>query len=264
MLKQVLYLVIIAAVAAGCSRKSDPGGDGKVIILMYHIITEGEATDLYERSIADFESDLVYLKNNDIAVIGFVELEEMVRKGTNPHKNMAIITFDDGYQSWLTTAKPILLKHDMKATFFLWVSQIGTESFLTWEEVDLMSHYTNDAGVRPFIFASHTMSHHFLQDMKNTFPLPADYASYLDDELGMSKSLIESVTHTAVNVLALPYGNGAGDEDIIAAAIRNGYRCIRTSAWGAIRPDEADLYNLPSLPMLNSTASEEIGDYLGL
>lgn len=264
MQKLLIKLVIILALFAGCSKQSDPEGDGKVIILMYHSITGGEPTNLNERSASDFESDLKYLVSNNITVIGFNELEEMVNKGVRPLGNMAIITFDDGYHTWLTNAAPLLLKYKMEATFFLWVSQMGTDQFLSWDEIDLMSHYTDEDGNRSFTFASHTISHPFLLDIKEQFRSPGDYSAYLDEELGGSKELIESIAPGTVKVLALPYGNGAGNETIIEAARRNGYSCIRTSAWDAIDTRIVDLYNLPSLPMLDESESSIIGSYLGI
>lgn len=255
-------LIIIFIVIAGCSKEDIPEGEGKVIILMYHDITEGSPSDLYERSVADFEADLIYLRDNDIKVIGFEELEELVAKKRRPLQNMAIITFDDGYHSWLTLAGPLLLKYNMKATFFLWISEIGSENFLSWNEIDLMSHYTTRDGTRPFTFGSHTMTHPFLYDRKSSFNNAVEYNVFLDHELGGSKQIIDERSPVPVRVLALPYGNGAGDKDIINAARRNGYTCIRSSIWGAIDPLNVDLFTLPSLPMIDTSDPSIIGYYL--
>jgi len=62
-----------------------------------------------------------------------------------------------------------------------------------------------------------------------------------------------------VEVFALPYGDGAGDADIITAAQRNGYKFIRTSIYGTFDDPDADLFELPSLPILSGTQSDEIG-----
>ena len=258
----ILWIIVILLIVSACSKEPVIEGNGKIIILMYHSITEGEATDLYERSTSGFESDLSYLKRNNIKVIDFKELEVIVKKGAKPIENLAIITFDDGCRSWLTNAIPLLLKYNMKATFFLWVSEVGKGSFLSWDEVDLISHYTNKEGHRPFTFASHTLSHPFLLDKKSSFSNPAEYNAFLDRELSESKEIIEAVTPIRVEGLALPYGNGAGDPDIIAAARRKGYSFIRTSVWGAFNPTEVDLFILPSLPMLSTSYSEIIGEYL--
>jgi len=150
-------LLILAALAAGCSRQPDPEvvDDPMVVILMYHRITDAEAANLYERSAEEFEKDLVYLRDKNIKVIDFNELEEIVSGQLQLTTHAAIITFDDGDHSWYTLAAPLLKKYRMKATFFLWASKIGMNSFLSWDEVELMSNYIYDDGERPFVFGSH-------------------------------------------------------------------------------------------------------------
>ena len=82
--------------------------------------------------------------------------------------------------------------------------------------------------------------------------------------MGVSKQIIEALTPGFVSVLSFPYVDGAGDQEIIAAAQRNGYKFIRTSIWGAIENSGLDLFEIPSLPILDTTESELIGTYLGL
>jgi len=89
-----------------------------------------------------------------------------------------------------------------------------------------------------------------------------EYNMFLDYELGVSKSVIEMYTPVAVSILALPFGDGAGDPDIIAAARRSGYSFIRTSTYGVIDNPNLDLFSIPSLPMLDQTDQVEIGYYL--
>jgi len=262
----IFWLFLVLPALSGCSDKPDPEptGEGKIIVLMYHRITEGEATNLYERSAANLENDLKYLKENNIQVISFDDLEKIAAGGKMPAGNCAIITFDDGDSSWYTIVRPLLLKYRMKATFFLWAYIIGKDSFLTWEEVQDMAHYSLPGGERPFTFGSHSYSHTYLLQRKSGFATGEEYNSFLDYEMRVSKELIEENVPGIVDVFSLPYGDGAGNTEIIQAAQRNGYRFIRTSVWGAIEPSEIDLYVIPSLPVLDSTEAELIGEYLGI
>jgi hypothetical protein len=139
---------------------------------------------------------------------------------------------------------------------------IGHDSFLSWDEVELMSNYMYSGGERPFTFGSHSFSHQYLLDRKTGFSSMSEYNSFLDYELGESKRIIESHTPIDVSVLSLPFGNGAGDTDIIAAAKRNGYKFIRTSVWGAIDSPGVSLFAIPSLPILDATNTDEIASYL--
>jgi len=266
MKKGCIYLVIFALCITNCKQPEDPTplAGGKTLILMYHRIARGEATNLYERSVEDFESDLKFLKNNDIKVISFDDLESYFIKGKMPPYNCAILTFDDGDFSWYTLARPLLLEYKMKATFFLWVYMIGRDSFLSWQEIEHMANYTLEGGIRPFTFGSHTFSHPFLLDRRNSFATQQEYILFLDYELGVSSEIIKSHVPTEVRALALPFGDGYGDPVIAAAAERNGYRFVRTSKYGAITDPATNLFELPSLPILNDTPQELIGDYLGL
>ena len=266
MKKVFIYLIIITLSALNCKRAEDhgPPADGKILILMYHRISQGEPVNLYERSAEDFESDLKFLENNDIRVISFDDLEGYFLTGKMPPYNCAILTFDDGDFSWYTLTRPLLLEYKMKATFFLWVYMIGRDSFLSWQEIEHMANYTLEGGIRPFTFGSHTFSHPFLLDRRNSFATQEEYILFLDYELGVSNEIIKSHVPVEVRALALPFGDGYGDPVIAAAAERNGYRFVRTSKYGAITDPATDLFALPSLPMLNDTPQELIGDYLGL
>ncbi len=266
MRRTVTQVIIAALLMTACTKLPDPGPveTPRVVILMYHRITEGEAGNLYERSAADFEKDLLFLRRNNIRVISFSELESVVSGETQLTTHAAVITFDDGDHSWYTTAAPLLKKYRMKATFFLWASKIGMDSFLTWDEVEMLSSYALDGGARPFSFGSHTMSHQYLMNMKSALGGGESFAAYLDEELGGSKVLIDRHIYGTVSALALPYGDGAGDPDIIAAALRHGYSFIRTSERGVTGTPASDLLRLPSLPLLNDTRQDQIGDYLGI
>jgi len=260
-----LFLIIIGNLFyTGCSRTDEPLPlrEGNVIVLMYHRITAGEALNLYERNAADFEEDLMYLIYNKINIISFNDLEKIKESGKMPEGNSAVICFDDGDHSWYTIAVPLLRKYRMNATFFLWAEMMGRNSFLNWQEVAYMSNITYPGGVKPFTFGSHSYSHQYLLGRKGSFSTIDEYNTFLDYELELSKSLIETYTPGEVTILALPYGDGAGDPDIIAAAKRTGYSFIRTSRYGAIRDPDFDLFNIPSLPMLDNTEQNEIGYYL--
>jgi peptidoglycan/xylan/chitin deacetylase (PgdA/CDA1 family) len=262
----VFYIVICFLLSIGCSPENDPEPEppGKIIVLMYHRIVKGEASNLYERSIDKLEDDLKYLKENNIKILAFSDLEAISAAGSMPEGNSAIITFDDGDSSWYTLVRPLLMRYQVKATFFLWTYMMDSDSFVTWEEVEAMSNYTLINGERPFTFGSHTYSHQYLFRNKGGFGSSAEYNSFLDYELGRSKEIIEKHTPESVTILSLPYGDGAGDSEIIAAALRNGYKFIRTSIWGAIENSGMNLFVIPSLPILDSTEPQLIGTYLGL
>lgn len=265
MRKLICILFAVFLIFSGCSEKENPPypDNPNIVVLMYHRITDGEASNLYERSKSRFESDLKYLIKNNISVIGFDDLENISQSGKMPPQHSAIITFDDGDRSWYDIVIPILKRYGMKATFFLWVEKIGTNSFLNWQEVQYMSNITYQGGVKPFVFGSHSYSHPFLKSARSSFSTPEEYYAFLEWEFSKSKEFIEEYVPGNVTIFALPYGDGAGDPDIINAAQRNGYKFIRTSRNDAIGSlTGLSLFDIPSLPVLNNTEPEEIGYYL--
>jgi peptidoglycan/xylan/chitin deacetylase (PgdA/CDA1 family) len=265
-MKKILFaLSILIILLSGCSKIKDPPypENPQIVVLMYHKISEGEADNLYERSRANFENDLKYLINNNISCIDFSDLEKIKLSGKMPASHSVIITFDDGDNSWYDIAVPLLKKYGMKATFFLWVEKMGSNSFLTWQQVQYISNITYPGGIKPFVFGSHSYSHQFLLGIRGDFATPGEYNIFLNWELSRSKEVIEEHAAGEVRILALPYGDGAGDNDIIAAAEQNGYDFIRTSRNDAINNiPELDLFNIPSLPMLDNTEADEIWYYL--
>lgn len=265
-IKIYIILIISVLLITGCFRyeEPEPEPEGKIIVLMYHRISAGEALNLYERSVNSFLQDLEYLRNNKINIIDFNDLLAIKESGKMPAGNSAILTFDDGDNSWFNIVQPILKQYRAKATFFLWVYMIGKNSFINWQDVELMSNYTFDGGVKPFTFGSHSYSHPFLYGSKEKFSDPDEYDGFLDYEFRESKRIIEEHVPGNVEIFALPYGDGAGDENIIAAAKRNGYKFIRTSVHATINTSDSDLFLIPAIPMLDNTESSEIGFHLGL
>jgi len=252
----------LTLIFSGCKDDPVPPDKGNIIVLMYHKITQREASNLYERSVVDFESDLIYLIDNNIRVISFDDLDGIKESGTMPDGHSAIITFDDGDRSGYDLVLPLLKKYLMKATFFLWVEKIDQITYFAGSEIETMSNYMLPGGTRPFTFGSHSFTHQYLMARKTTFSTDEEYNSFLDYELGESKRVIELLTPYEVKCLSLPFGDGAGDSEIISAAQRNGYSFIRTSILEVIKSPSSDLFEIPSVPILDNTQNEEIGYYL--
>ncbi|MGB8491601.1 MAG: polysaccharide deacetylase family protein, partial [Bacteroidales bacterium] len=264
--RHLLWFIFILVTTISCSRDDNPlpVGNGKVLVLMYHSIVDGAPANEYERTVDKFEGDLRYIRDNNINVLLFSDLENIAVTGEMPVQNSIILTFDDGDRSWYTLVKPLLLKYGMKATFFLCTDMVGSSPYVNWDEVEEMSGYMQPGGVRPFEFESHTTSHRFLLASRANFGTETEYNAFLDYEFGESKKLIDGHILREITALSLPYGDGADDPVIIAAATRNGYSLIRTSKWGNITSPEFNLFSVPSLPVLDTTSVRFINYYLNL
>jgi peptidoglycan/xylan/chitin deacetylase (PgdA/CDA1 family) len=129
---------------------------------------------------------------------------------------LAIITFDDGYKSQFTSAKPILDHYGYKASFFIVCNFVGKTAEemnsssivnfvgkgveqMSWQ--DIMTLYKNGHQI-----GAHTMNHlRNLTSMSN---------SELDYEIGQSKQCL--VDHgISTTTFAYPYENGKDNSTIV-------------------------------------------------
>src|SRR5918992_3339946 len=113
----------------------------------------------------------------------------------------AILTFDDGYKSQYTTAKPILDKYGYKATFYIvcnYAQKIDADR-MNWTEVKKLYAEGHDIG-------SHTMNHH---DLTQIPPYRIDY------EIGISKQCLLANGIKNVTSFAYPFAEGSTNATII-------------------------------------------------
>lgn len=101
----------------------------KALILMYHSISKPEI-DPWELSVspANFEQQLQVLQKR-YSVSSVQDIVSGQQKGKL--KNSIAITFDDGYRNNFVTAKPLLEKYKLPATFFI-TSKSFDEGYIFW------------------------------------------------------------------------------------------------------------------------------------
>lgn len=117
-------------------KKKQPGKKTKKgIILIYHRIVELEP-DPYRLAVHPgiFEDQIKYLKNR----FNIISLQELVKRISRNKslENCVVITFDDGYTDNLYTAKPILEKYRVPATFFITAGMTGSNREYWWDELE--------------------------------------------------------------------------------------------------------------------------------
>lgn len=110
-------------------RYFEPGG----VVLLYHRVAE-PASDVWELSVSpvNFEAQLQLLKK-DYHVIPLPTLAESLKK--KALKRSVVISFDDGYEDNFTTARPLLEKYELPATFFISAGADEQEGFW-WDELE--------------------------------------------------------------------------------------------------------------------------------
>ena len=131
---------------------------------------------------------------------------------------VAFITFDDGYASVVEHALPALTKQGMTATLFLTSAFVGSRAslpaardeehrrYLAWSDV-------RDAVAAGFEIGSHSHRHLEL-DLLNE--------QQLEQDLAVSKTILEDETSSVVQSLAYPFGYHTAK--VRSAASKAGYR----------------------------------------
>jgi peptidoglycan/xylan/chitin deacetylase (PgdA/CDA1 family) len=233
------------------SRPVPPGGDNdsdRIPILMYHSISADPESGVgaYFRTVTTperFADQMRFLRDKGWRGLSLCEGLDM-KEGRGPGK-FFVLTFDDGFRDFLTTAMPVLRTYGFGATVFLPTAYnsdsdvprrfLGREC-LTWSEVRSL----HAEGIE---FGSHTVSHPKLVS------LPwAQVAS----EVGDSKVEIEQKLGRPVlsfsYPFAFPQGNGAFCARLRGLLAEKGYgACVTTEIGSSLKA--RDLLRLPRLPV---------------
>jgi peptidoglycan/xylan/chitin deacetylase (PgdA/CDA1 family) len=178
----------------------------RVPILLYHQIEDiPPQRDPGRLSISprQFEAHMHYLATNNYSCLSLDTLVEVVRNGGDPPHRAFVLTFDDGYRDFLTTANAILLRYGFTATVFMVAGQIGQWSswtgkdgersapLLSWPELRRLCELGTSVG-------SHTMTH------KRLSQIPHEEAVC---EIQESKQVLEEGLGKPIRFLSYPYAD---------------------------------------------------------
>ncbi|MEI2771025.1 MAG: polysaccharide deacetylase family protein [Nitrosomonas ureae] len=165
-----------------------------ITILMYHALENypfssgytKKGDRIYVLSTEIFREQMEYLFSKDYKTYLFNELS----KNSELPGQKIVITFDDGHQSNFEIAFPILKKFGFKAEFFITTSFIGTNGFMTAEQIKLLY----DSGMS---IGSHGVHHWYLSDLD---------PKLIESELLESKRVLEAIIQEPIFSFSAPGG----------------------------------------------------------
>lgn len=205
------------------------------VILTYHSISEGDSP--LKVSLSLFTEQMEWLKAN----VRVVPLGEIVAAlpGRRPLPERAVVlTFDDGFRDFYSSAAPVLRRLRLPATVFLptgycgksncWPSQpawVSREALLDWKQV---TELVQDG----FKIGAHGINHSDLTTLS---------LEEAEQEIFGSKTQIEEHTACQVEFFAYPYGRWS---PTLRALVLGNYRAACATAAGVVEPD-ADPFALP-------------------
>jgi peptidoglycan/xylan/chitin deacetylase (PgdA/CDA1 family) len=211
-----------------------------IVFLMYHELelpgrTLVRSEPGYVRYIlteATFRSQIDWLRKN-----GWQGLSVSEALGSPARKSVAI-TFDDGCETDLTAAAPILREAGFHATFYVTAGFLNKPGFMTTSQLREL----NSAGLE---IGCHSMTHAYLNDLNS---------EQLNVEIAASRSVLEDMIGHKVEHFSCP--GGPYNEQALAVAKQAGYRSFATSRPYAYLPT-SDPFELGRVAILRHTSQTE-------
>jgi peptidoglycan/xylan/chitin deacetylase (PgdA/CDA1 family) len=184
-------------------------------ILVYHRFGEN-VSDSMTVSVARFESQLKYLRDNHYQIIPLRELVQNRLIGAPALPERAIvITADDGHRSIYAHMLGLARKYQVPVTLFIYPSAISNADYaLTWEQLAALK----ETGL--FDVQSHSYWHPDFKQEKRRLG-PGEYDKFVRMQLVKSKQILEAKLGGKVDLLAWPFG--IFDDELIGKAAEAGY-----------------------------------------
>ncbi|MBQ4086712.1 MAG: polysaccharide deacetylase family protein [Clostridia bacterium] len=217
--------VLCGAYAAGnfiyCMAEIE--GEYRLPILMYHHILKDKGKQgAYVISPEEFREDLSYLKETGYTAIGTKELLAYQEKGEPLPEKPVMLTFDDGYLSYMEYAVPLLEQYGMKAV----VSVVGsyadtyTENkdsnvsyaYLTWEDIRALSG-SSHTEIQNHTYDMHKVSHGQKGCARLKGEKESVYRERFTSDVSAMQTLLKQYTEKEAVCFTYPFGFCCGEAE---------------------------------------------------
>lgn len=214
----------------------------RAAILMYHRVADNTVADRYTVSVYNFSRQMTWLAKS-YEVVSLTTLLGNLSTSSSIQKEVAAITFDDGFKETYHWAVPVLKSLGLPAAFFFVTGLVGERSkwtksngspgdhLMDWDEVKALA---NDG----FEVGSHTRTHPVLTELER-------YQA--EEEITLSKEDLESRLGIPVDFFAYPYGRY--DSDISALVQKIGHRAACSTEPG-FNNNTTDLFGLRRIEIM--------------
>ncbi|OPA74569.1 hypothetical protein BVG16_22640 [Paenibacillus selenitireducens] len=239
----------------------EPGLDyhDQVAVLMFHNI-DPEARNNDSITPDQFRADLDELQRNHINFITLEQFRKYMQGGEIPN-NAALITFDDGYESYYKFAYPILKERQLGGVCFVITGDLNGSAVvytphMTKEEIQHMTLDDPDMEVQP-----HTNALHYKVDRihdaltgyvttKGVRETKQQYLERIDKDTELSIEQLKPLNMHPIDSFAYPYG--LYNVDAIRTLKSHGIRYAFTTKSGAVNRTS----NPMLLPRINGGSSK--------
>jgi peptidoglycan/xylan/chitin deacetylase (PgdA/CDA1 family) len=211
-----------------------------IVFLMYHELEQSgralcHSEPGYVRYVLraeDFQAQMMFLQNHGWRGVSVSEALRFPE-----HKTVAV-TFDDGSETDLTCAAPVLRQLGLGATFYITAGWLGQNGYLSQSQLRELSALGFEIGC-------HSMTHAYLTDLDE---------SGLQSEIAEAKLLLEQIIGKPVEHFSCP--GGRFDQRVANAARQAGYRSVATSRIQA-NSKSVDPFSLGRIAIMRATSLHE-------
>lgn len=189
-----------------------------IVFLMYHELGlpgrrpchSGAGYSRYVVKESDFRTQIRWLEQAGWRGMG---VSEALASGAQDSKEQpsVVFTFDDGCESDLIAAAPVLKEAGCNATFYVTVGFIGQPGYMNPTQI-------RELGALGFEIGCHSMTHAYLTDLDD---------GGLQREISQAKTQLEQILGKQVDHFSCP--GGRYNASVIQAARDAGYRSLANS-----------------------------------
>jgi len=210
--------------------------DSSIVYLMYHEL-ELPGRSLCQREPGyvryvvreqNFQEQMAWLHSSNLTGVGVSQALHSPRPGS------VAITFDDGCETDLIVAVPLLRALNFGATFYITLNFLGQPGYMAPGQVRQLS----DAG---FDVGCHSMTHPYLTEL---------------DEVGLRREIVDAKTKLEQMigrpVVSFSCPGGRWNRRVAEVAMQGGYHSVATSRIAANTPS-ADPYALARVAIMRGT-----------
>jgi peptidoglycan/xylan/chitin deacetylase (PgdA/CDA1 family) len=157
-----------------------------------------------------------------------------------PAERSVSITFDDGCETDLIAAAPLLREFGFHATFYVTAGFLDTPGYLS-------SHQLRELNSREFEIGCHSMTHPYLSDLSD---------SDLNREIADAKTHIESVLSHPIEHFSCP--GGRYNERVLSIAKQAGFKSVANSDFH-VNTAASSVYELGRIAVLRDMSLDQFG-----
>lgn len=163
----------------------------------------------YIVSASDFRAQIQFLKDSGLSGMNVTTALE------NPGRGGVVITFDDGCETDLISAAPMLRDFGFNGTFYVTVGFLEKRGYLSRTQLRQLGDLGMEIG-------SHSMTHSYLTDLSQ---------EQVTREIADSKHELEQIIGRSIQHFSCP--GGRWDRRVAETARQSGYRSVTTSRVAA-------------------------------